>query len=135
MKKIRSRRQKQRSSAGSGIGKVAHASATAPSAGASRTAVGAAFPIVGIGASAGGLEAITQLLKSIPPQTGMAFVVIQHLDRTHESLLSSTLGRASRRTVTIFPALTPTGDEAADLAAIRGHFRAAMGRRVGMYVE
>ena len=37
------------------------------------------FPIVGIGASAGGLEAFTQLLKHLPIDTGMGFVLIQHL--------------------------------------------------------
>ena len=40
----------------------------------------AAFPIVGVGASAGGLEAFTQLLEQLPADTGMAFVLIQHLD-------------------------------------------------------
>lgn len=52
-------------------------------------------PVVGIGASAGGLEAFTQLLGSIPGDTGMAFVLVQHLDPTHESLLSETLARAT----------------------------------------
>lgn len=52
------------------------------------------FPIVGIGASAGGLEAITQLLKHLP-ETGMAFVLVQHLDPTHESSLTSLLGRVT----------------------------------------
>ena len=40
---------------------------------------GASFPIVGVGASAGGLEAFTQLLKALPADTGMAFVLVQHL--------------------------------------------------------
>lgn len=53
------------------------------------------FPIVGIGASAGGLEAMTQLLKSLPADTGMAFVLVQHLDPTHESALSLLLARAT----------------------------------------
>ena len=38
------------------------------------------FPVVGIGASAGGLEALRQLFAHIPDDTGMAFIVIQHLD-------------------------------------------------------
>ncbi|MBC7775680.1 MAG: PAS domain S-box protein [Phycisphaerae bacterium] len=50
-------------------------------------------PIVAIGASAGGLEAMTQLLKHLSPTTGMAFVYIQHLDPDHASMLSSILGR------------------------------------------
>src|SRR5271156_3259457 len=40
----------------------------------------ARFPVVGIGASAGGLEAFKQLLENLPANTGMAFVLIQHLD-------------------------------------------------------
>lgn len=58
------------------------------------------FPIVGIGASAGGLEAVTQLLKSLPADMGMAFVLVQHLDPTHESALSSLLARATEMPVT-----------------------------------
>ncbi|WP_201379838.1 chemotaxis protein CheB [Ktedonobacter sp. SOSP1-85] len=50
-----------------------------------------AFPVVGIGASAGGLEAFTQLLRVLPVDTGMAYVVIQHLDPTRASLLPSLL--------------------------------------------
>src|ERR1044071_8221791 len=52
-----------------------------------------AFPIVAIGASAGGLEAMTQLLKHLPARTGMAFVLVQHLDPTHESALTALLSR------------------------------------------
>ncbi|MGB7838193.1 MAG: chemotaxis protein CheB, partial [Terrimicrobiaceae bacterium] len=43
------------------------------------------FPVAGIGASAGGLEAFVQLLKGLPPDTGMAFVLVQHLDPKHDS--------------------------------------------------
>jgi len=53
------------------------------------------FPIVGIGASAGGLEALTQLLEHMPARTGMAYVVIQHMDPTHASQLSEILSRKS----------------------------------------
>src|ERR1700677_3861606 len=53
------------------------------------------FPIVGIGASAGGLDAFTQLLKSLPKDTGMAFVLLQHLDPLHESALTELLRRAT----------------------------------------
>ncbi len=49
------------------------------------------FPVVGIGASAGGLEAFAQLLSALPPATGMAFVLVQHLDPLHESLLPELL--------------------------------------------
>jgi len=53
------------------------------------------FPIVGIGASAGGLEAATQLLKALPTNTGMGFVLVQHLDPTHESILAKLLSKAT----------------------------------------
>jgi len=57
------------------------------------------FPIVGIGASAGGFEAFTEMLKSLPEKTGMAFVFIQHLDPTHTSALSEILPRATKISV------------------------------------
>ena len=53
------------------------------------------FPIVGIGASAGGLEAFTQLLGALPLDTGLAFVLVQHLDPKHESMLTTLLSRAT----------------------------------------
>jgi len=53
------------------------------------------FPVVGIGASAGGLEAFTQLLKYLPVDTGMAFVLIQHLSPDYRSLLPEILARAT----------------------------------------
>jgi chemotaxis methyl-accepting protein methylase len=56
---------------------------------------GQAFPIVGIGASAGGLEALEQFLKRVPARSGMAFVVVQHLDPTHKGMLAEILGRES----------------------------------------
>ncbi len=46
-----------------------------------------AFPIVGLGASAGGLEAFRKLLDGLAVDSGMAFVLIQHLDPTHQSLM------------------------------------------------
>lgn len=54
------------------------------------------FIIVGVGASAGGYEAFSQLLEKLSPETGMAFVLVQHLDPTHESKLSELLSRATR---------------------------------------
>ena len=53
------------------------------------------FPVVGVGASAGGLEAFTQLLKHLPLDTGMGFVLVQHLDPQHESALSQILTRTT----------------------------------------
>jgi two-component system CheB/CheR fusion protein len=58
------------------------------------------FPVVGIGASAGGLEAFTKLLKHLPVDTGMAFVLVQHLDPTHVSALTEILSRATAMPVT-----------------------------------
>ena len=55
--------------------------------------------IVGIGASAGGLEAFTQLLGALPTNTGMAFVLVQHLEPTHKSVLTPLLARATRMQV------------------------------------
>src|SRR5271169_2651417 len=55
-----------------------------------------AFPIVGIGASAGGYEAFAEMLNFLPEDTGMAFVLIQHLDPTHESMLANLLARKSK---------------------------------------
>ncbi|MEK6736241.1 MAG: chemotaxis protein CheB [Pseudomonadota bacterium] len=53
------------------------------------------FPVVGIGASAGGLSAFTHLLKVLPTDTGMAFVLVQHLDPKHTSLLPELMMRAT----------------------------------------
>jgi two-component system CheB/CheR fusion protein len=58
------------------------------------------FPVVGIGASAGGLEACTALLKALPANSGMAFVVVQHLDPHHQSLLRELLSRVTKMAVT-----------------------------------
>ena len=55
----------------------------------------AAFLIVGVGASAGGLEAFTLLLKDVPADTGMGFVLVQHLDPVHESALTQILAKAT----------------------------------------
>ena len=60
---------------------------------------GGSFPIVGVGASAGGLEAFTELLKHLPVDTGMGFVLVQHLDPVHESALTQILARATRMPV------------------------------------
>ena len=69
------------------------------------TGAGLAFPVVAIGASAGGLAAFTELLEALPSGSGMAFVLIQHLEPSHESALTSLLvegdqharGRSVRR--------------------------------------
>lgn len=57
------------------------------------------FPIVGIGASAGGLEAFELFFKHLPDLTGMAFVVIQHLDPTQKGMLPELLQRVTKMNV------------------------------------
>ncbi len=57
------------------------------------------FPIVGIGASAGGLEAMEQFLANIAENSGMAYIVIQHLDPTHKGMFPELLQRISKMRV------------------------------------
>jgi two-component system CheB/CheR fusion protein len=59
------------------------------------TTTSTTFPIVGVGASAGGVEAFNELLRHIPEGAGLAFVLIQHLDPTHQSYLRDTLARST----------------------------------------
>jgi two-component system CheB/CheR fusion protein len=54
------------------------------------------FPIVGIGASAGGPEDLELFLKHVPEGSGMAFVIVQHLDPTHKGILVALLQRTTR---------------------------------------
>ncbi len=58
------------------------------------------FPIVAIGASAGGLEALEQFLSHVPAQSGMAYVVIQHLDPNYKGMLPELLQRITKMQVT-----------------------------------
>lgn len=60
---------------------------------------GNAFTVVAIGASAGGLEAITKFLKNLLPDTGMAYIYVQHLNRDHESILASILSKVTKMKV------------------------------------
>ncbi len=57
------------------------------------------FPIIGIGASAGGLEALEQFLSNVPEKSGMAFIVIQHLDPTQKGMLPELLQRITKMKV------------------------------------
>ncbi len=57
------------------------------------------FPVVAVGASAGGLEAFEQLFKNLPAQTGAAFIVISHLDPKHSSIMSELISRFTQMTV------------------------------------
>ena len=54
------------------------------------------FPIVGIGASAGGLEAFSELINHLPEETGLAYVFIQHLSPDHESILSNLISKKTK---------------------------------------
>jgi two-component system CheB/CheR fusion protein len=57
------------------------------------------FPIVGIGASAGGLDAMKQLLENLPEDVGLAYVVVQHLAADQESMLPEILSRHTKMSV------------------------------------
>lgn len=58
-----------------------------------------AFPIVGIGASAGGLEALSEFLRAMPADSGAAFLIVQHLDPSRDSLLSGILSSQTQMPV------------------------------------
>ncbi|QDV40273.1 Sensor protein TorS [Stieleria neptunia] len=69
---------------------------------------GCAVPIVGLGASAGGLTALETLFEQLPIDTGAAFVVVQHLSPDHESHMSELLGRRTKMaTVQLSEAIEP----------------------------
>ena len=57
------------------------------------------FPVVGIGASAGGLDACRKLVDALPAGNGMAFILVQHLDPTHESMMVDLLAGHTSMTV------------------------------------
>ena len=57
------------------------------------------FPVVGIGASAGGLDACRKLVGAMPAGNGMAFILVQHLDPTHESMMVDLLAGHTALTV------------------------------------
>ena len=59
----------------------------------------AGYPIVGVGSSAGGLEALEELFRDMPPTTGMAFVVVSHLHPGHTSMLPELLGKTTKLAV------------------------------------
>jgi chemotaxis response regulator CheB len=63
-------------------------------------------PIVGIGGSAGGFEAAMELLRHLPPSTGMAFVIVQHLDPHHASRLPKLLAKVTAMPVVELGELT-----------------------------
>jgi two-component system, chemotaxis family, CheB/CheR fusion protein len=68
---------------------------------------GIGFPIVGIGASAGGLETLEEFFHKMPPDSGIAFVIIQHLSPTHKSIMAELLARHTTMTVREIEDTTP----------------------------
>jgi two-component system CheB/CheR fusion protein len=64
------------------------------------------FPVVGLGASAGGLEALTKCFEQLPAAPDMAFVVILHLSPKHESNAAEILQRSTRMPVCQVPSAT-----------------------------
>lgn len=65
----------------------ARADSATPPANGEQLARRPQFPIIAVGASAGGLDALTRLLDVLPPNSGMAFILVQHLDPTHKSMM------------------------------------------------
>src|SRR5215510_15382066 len=87
-----SKKEKSEKTTKQGVGKKAELLAAQP-------VQSRPFPIVGVGASAGGLEAFRQLLEHMPTDTGMAFVLVQHLDPKRESILAELLSKATKMSV------------------------------------
>jgi two-component system CheB/CheR fusion protein len=88
------------------------------------------FPVISIGASAGGLEAFEQLFSGLPPDTGMAFVLVQHLSPPHRSILPEIIQRFTSMTVLqvtdgilVQPNCVYVIPPGADLALTDGHLR------------
>jgi two-component system, chemotaxis family, CheB/CheR fusion protein len=79
--------------------KLSRPSKSQPRKTPARPSSGNDFPVVAIGASAGGLEAVSHLLSALPPATGMAFVLIQHIPPDHTSSLVPLLARVTRMKV------------------------------------
>jgi two-component system, chemotaxis family, CheB/CheR fusion protein len=73
--------------------KTSSKSGDAPEPAVPATSVKPRFPVVGIGASAGGLEAVTSLVKDLAPHLGIAYVLVLHLDPARESKVSEILAR------------------------------------------
>ena len=65
------------------------------------------FPVVAIGASAGGLEAYKEFFHALPSETGIAFVLIQHLDPSHESMLTEIIAKTTTMSVEEVKSGTP----------------------------
>lgn len=86
-------------SRGPAVKRASQSKAAAEPALSGRPSAESPTAIVGIGASAGGIEAFTAVLKELPPDTGLAFVFVQHLAPKHTSMLAEILQRATRMRV------------------------------------
>src|SRR5205809_1401710 len=92
--------------------KSSHAKSTKPKLRLKSVKQNSKCPIVGIGGSAGGFEAAMELLQNLPPRTGMAFVIVQHLDPHHASRLPNLLGKMTAMPVSeIARTTTPKPNE------------------------
>ncbi len=80
-------------------GKVASACSSRKTSIYSRNMLDGSFPIAGIGASAGGLEAIEQFFRHMPPDAGIAFILIPHLDPSHASMMTDLIRRFTKMAV------------------------------------
>jgi Chemotaxis response regulator containing a CheY-like receiver domain and a methylesterase domain len=87
------RRQRPKGLSGARVQPRAGAGPPVAEDGAPSSAARACLAVVGIGASAGGLEAFKQFFTAMPPDSGMGFVLIQHLDPAHQSLTAELLGK------------------------------------------
>jgi two-component system CheB/CheR fusion protein len=95
------------------------------------------FPVIGLGASAGGLEALLRFFEHFPARTGMAFVVILHLSPKHESNAADILQRVTRMPVTQVTKATPIETDrvyvippGVELTMDDGHLRVTPSERV-----
>ena len=101
------------------------------------------FPVIGIGASAGGLEALIRFFGNMPPDAGMAFVVILHLSPEHESNAADILQRATRMPVAQVTRPTPVEADhvyvippGMELTMSDGHLQVAASERAkGLHAE
>lgn len=109
---------------------------SAPEPGAAPIPSSLDFPVVGIGASAGGLQALLRFFEQLPAQCGMAFVVILHLSPRHESNVAAILQNATRLRVLQVNAPMPVEKNhvyvispSKDLTMVDGYLRVSDARR------
>ena len=96
-------------------------------------APGASFPVVGIGASAGGLEALEQFLENVPPESGIAFVIVQHLDPTRKGIMPELLLKGRSDNIKILE-LVPPAKRTIGLAIPEGSRNSPATQRFAEYI-